>query len=494
MSYISKDKILLILILTLAAVLRLAFLPKLMVFTPDEEYQLYLANTIIKNFHIIWIGVSTLGFDFYMGPFWIYIIYPFVALFKGDPIVLGYISSILGVFTTFLLYFLGKKMFNNKVGIIASLIYATSALIIYYDQQPYPAGVPFLSLLITLSLFMSKYSNKWWLIFAASYGMVFHIHLSLFLTIIVALYWGYIHRGSLNKKVFLLSVMTFFLVISPLIAFDYFHRGSNITAPIRILQNSKIHTQNFNLSNRLNDLLQPFGRMWLLDPHKNNADEILNPCMVNQISTTTKANWFVSITALLLFIFFLINKDTWRNENTRLLILLSLAFLLPFIFLPVIRPIEYYLLGFFPLFFLIIASLIKFIPMNLRNVIYIVLVFFAVHGVYTVMVAKGDYGLATKKKLIVEIMQKINNQSFNLQEEGDCHKYGGWRYLFSIYGRIPVKSSEDQTFGWLYPEELSTMPAHYSVIIKESRAPININHGYNFKLNEGGFSAYIFQN
>src|SRR3990167_5328210 len=108
-----KDTILLILILTLAAVLRLAFLPKLMVFTPDEEYQLYLANTIIKNFHIIWIGVSTLGFDFYMGPFWIYIIYPFVALFKGDPIVLGYISSILGVFTTFLLYFLGKKMINN---------------------------------------------------------------------------------------------------------------------------------------------------------------------------------------------------------------------------------------------------------------------------------------------------------------------------------------------------------------------------------------------
>src|SRR3989338_10242403 len=90
---------------------------------------------------------------------------------------------------------------------------------------------------------MTKYSSKWWLLFAVSYGMIFHVHLSLFLTILVAIYWGYIQRESLSKKVFLLSVLTFLLVISPLIAFDYFHKGSNITAPIRILQNSKIHTR-----------------------------------------------------------------------------------------------------------------------------------------------------------------------------------------------------------------------------------------------------------
>ena len=91
-------------------------------------------------------------------------------------------------------------------------------------------------------------------------------------------------------------------------------------------------------------------------------------------------------------------------------------------------------------------------------------------------------------------MQKIDNRPFNLQEEGYCHKYEGWRYLFSTYARKPEQSSEDKTFGWLYPEDLSTRPAHYLVIVKENRTPDDINSGYKFKLNEGGFSAYIFEN
>ena len=95
-----------------------------------------------------------------MGPFWLYVIYPFAAFFKGDPLVLGALTSVLGVATTFLIYFLGSKMFSIKVGLLAALMYAASALMIFYDQQGYPPAVPFWSILMITALYLTKQSKN----------------------------------------------------------------------------------------------------------------------------------------------------------------------------------------------------------------------------------------------------------------------------------------------------------------------------------------------
>src|SRR5207248_1630920 len=116
-----------------------------------------------------------------------------------------------------------------------------------------------------------------------------------------------------------------------------------------------------------------------------------------------------------------------------------------------------------------------------KYLFYILLIFFVLHGIFTIFTAKGDYGLNTKKKLITEVMITIDNKPFDLSEEGACHKYEGWRYLFSIYGKKPEKSSEDNNFAWLYPNEVSNKPIKYTVIMKETRAPINTS-GYQSAL------------
>ncbi len=487
------QKYALIVILLLAAIIRLVTLSKLMVFTPDEEYLLYITQTIVKHFHIIWIGVSALGFDFYMGPLWIYIIYPFVALFQGNPLVLGVISSLLGVGAVFLLYLLGTYIFNKKVGLVAALLYASSALMVYYDQQPYPPGVPFLSLLMAISLYLTSRSNKWWIVFAISYGMVFHIHLSLFLIIIVALYWAFIQRKKLNKKILILSFLAFIITISPLIAFDYFHKASNITTPIRILQSSSKYHVNIDLGLRFNSLLQSFSRVWYLTPNRNNADEILYPCITNPLSTTTQGSLVLSAITLIGLLYFSIKKATWTNPKTRLIVLLSLSFLIPFIALPVIHPIEYYLLGFFPLLFLVMASLIESFSKKIRILAYIVIILFVIHGIFTVFTASGDFGLATKNKLIGQVMNIVGQNSYDLDQDGACHKYEGWRYLFSNYARKPAHSSEDSVFSWLYPQEVSSSATEYSVLMTEKRAPTIAPLNYKYMLEQGGFKAYVYQ-
>lgn len=486
-------KILIFLILALAAIVRLSTLSKLMVFNPDEEYLLYLAQTLVKDFHLIWIGVSALGFDVYMGPLWIYIIYPFVGLTRGDPLVLGVLTSLLGLVTTFLIFILGKKMFSEKAGLIASSLYAFSALIIYYDQQPYPPGVPFLSTFIVLSLYMTKFSNKWWFVFAIGYGLVFHIHLSLLLLIFIAIYWAFLQRKTLTKKIILLSSIIFLITISPLIIFDYFHKASNITTPLRIIQSGSRSTNSIGVDARLNSFFQSLGRLAYLDSFKNSADEILNPCFKSPVSTTTKAPWFISLTVLLFLIYFVVKKNIWKDETKRLLLLTSLSFLIPFTVLPIIRPIEYYLLGMFPIIFLMIAYVIESLSKKAKLLCYISLVIFAAYGSFTVLNANGDFGLSAKKELVLIVAEKIGNEPYDLDDAGDCQRYGGWRYLFSTYARKPERSSEDKIFSWLYPSEVTTRQVKFSIVIKETRASLPEITGYKKALSNGGFTAYIFE-
>ncbi|QQG47615.1 MAG: glycosyltransferase family 39 protein [Candidatus Woesebacteria bacterium] len=485
-------KYVLLLILTLAAVLRLLTLPRLMVFTPDEEYLVYIAQTLIKHFHIIWIGVSALGLDFYMGPFWIYIISPFLSIAHGDPLVLGVMTSLIGVGTSFLLYVVGGKLFNRKVGLIAALLYASSSLLVYYDQQPYPPAVSFLSLLMFFALYKTKFSNKWWIVFSILYGFVFHIHLSLFLIIFVAIYWAYLRKRVLNKKVIILSIVSFLVTISPLIFFDYFHKASNVTVVFRIIQTFGKSKTSVDVGTRVNNLAQAFGRIFYLKPERNNADEILYPCIIDPLSTTTKLNLIFCSVILIFFLSFFTKKDVWRDERKRLILLFSLAFLIPFLFMKIFNPIEYYLLGFFPIMILAISVKLTNFNKNLRPVLYFIVLFLVLHGIYTVLVARGDYGVNSKKVLINKVMEVVGNEPYELSEAGACHGYEGFRYLFSAYGKRPARSSEDSNFSWLWRDEVSNTPVKYKVLITETRANVVAPLDYKEKISEGGFTAYVY--
>jgi len=483
----------LFLIITGAFILRLATLSKLMVFTPDEEYILYITQTLVKHLHIIWIGVSALGFDFYMGPGLNYFLVPFIWAFKGDPIIWGIVTSILGIATCFLVYWIGGKLFSQKTGLIAAIIYGFSALLIYYDQQPYPTGVPFLSISMFISLYMTKYSKKWWILFSFLYGLVFHIHLSLVLIILIAIYWAITHRKTWDLKTLFFSLIAFLLVISPLIGFDYFHKFSNVTAPIRVVQAIGKSKNKFDLGNRLQALAKPISRIWYLDIGKSNSDEILYPCNTVLGNNATKIRWVIVLILVILVLLFLLKKDVWKDQGKRLLLLFSIPFLIPFIFLSSIGSVEYYLLGFFPIFILIIAYGITHLPKGLRFFSYVILFIFVIYNIATVFSASGSYGLITKKKIIKDVMGAIGDSTYSLSETGGpCQGNAGWGYLFSVFGRRPDNNIADKQFSWLLP--IGNMSkTKYRVLINETRFSVEVS-GYKYKLIEGGFTSYIFSN
>lgn len=495
-SFFKKPNILLFLILTASAVVRLATLEKLMVFTPDESYILYFVQTLVKNFHIIWVGVSALGFDFYMGPGWLYFLYPFVAISNNDPLVIGIISSVIGVITTYVVYWFAQKLYGTKVGLLSALFYGLSSLIVFYDQQPYPNAVPLTSLLIAISLCLSSKDKKWLYLFSFAYGAVFHLHLSLVLLIFAGIYWV-LSNKLLDRKTFFVSIAIFLAVVSPMIVFDYYHNASNITAPLRVFKSigEKDKTK-VNIGKKFNSISSALSRVWYLDQGKSNTDEILYPCNTSLEAKTTGAKLPLVLFSLVVLVSFFFGKNFLKDEKKRLFFVLSLCYIVPYLTISSINSVEYYLLGFFPLFFIMTAVFVVSLKKPLNYIFYSLIILFMIHNIQTVFRASGDYGLKTKRIMINKVMDYIDNSTYALSEEGGiCQGAAGWRYLYMSYGKLPSQSSEDKSFYWLWDEnEISKEKAKYSVVMEDKRVPVRKHEGYIEKIIEGGFNAYIYEN
>lgn len=489
-------------ILILAAFLRFYQLPDLAIFTFDEEHQITMAKTIVDNFHLIWIGVSASNIGFYLGPFWVYFTAFWLWLSEGDPLITNYVAAILGVITTFATYYISSRLFSKKAGFVASFLYATLPLFVFFDQKYLtPNPVPLLSLILFYSLYKTFQSDKWWIVFAFAFGLIFHTSLSIFPYGLLGFYFFIKQRHQISKKIITLSVLVFFLTISPLIAFDYFHNWSNITTPLRFKEFAS-NSSSAALSTRFHYLAETLGRIWYLKPGLANADEIPFACATlfkdkfptyDFDSIKTKPFLGFSLLSLGLMFWFLARRVTWKNLNTKILALSVIILAGAFLFFHG-GPFEYYLLGLFPLILIIFGYLVSTLPKNLFIISLIFITIVSILGINTVLHVNTSYGLAVKKELIGQVMGVVKQEPFELENNGVCHQYDGWRYLFSVYGRRPERSNTDQSLGWLYPEEITKIPVRYKVIMSEAKILPTDDISKAVIMEKGGFKAYILNN
>lgn len=492
-----------LLIIILAAILRFYNLPENFVFAGDEERQTILAQSIVKDFHIIWIGVNAAHLGFYLGPYWTYFTSFWLYLSEGDPLITGYISSTIGVITTLLVIVVGSVVFNRWVGILIGLLYASLPLMVFYDQRYWnPSLIPLLTHLMFLSLYKLKQNPLMAIIFSTSYGMVFHTHLSLFPIIFVAIFWIINQKIKLSKKILFLSLLSFLIMLFPLITFDYFHKGSNITTPLRFGEISSEGVNKINPIHHFKALFETLGRIWYLKPNSINSDEVIAQCAPSSRTDTKKGlavyskrfnpPLVLSFLGTGILVLFLLNRKTLQVKSHLLLGLFILAVVISFLFFPG-PSFEYYLLGIFPLILFLPGILMDYYK-KLQILVILVVLILSILGIFTVLTNRSDFGLAAKKSLVQQVIAFINTKPFEIKQTGICHTYEGWRYLFVLEGKTPERSDSDQGMGWLYADEITTNPAKYTVIMSESRVPTQFDIKGVKSFSSGGFTAYIFKN
>jgi 4-amino-4-deoxy-L-arabinose transferase-like glycosyltransferase len=216
-----------------------------MEFLGDQGRDVLIVRRFLKQGDLMFIGPQTSIGNMYLGPWYYYLIAPSLLLVNFNPIGPAVFNALVGVASVYFIWHIGKKWFNNKVGIISAILAAFSPVMIKYSTFSWnPNVMPLLSLLAVWFTWRvwqkDDYKSLIWL--AVSLALVLNSHyLGLLLFPVVGVFILLklikLFRGKENKqqrltflKVGILSIGIFLLLMSPLLIFDLKHDFANYNA------------------------------------------------------------------------------------------------------------------------------------------------------------------------------------------------------------------------------------------------------------------------
>lgn len=231
--------IILLAILLLSAFLRFYKLSEYMTFLGDEGRDALIIKKILVDYDLPLIGPPTSVGNIYLGPFYYYMMAVSMLFFWLNPVAAAGMVALIGVLTVLLIYYLGKLWFGRVAGLISAYLYAISPVNIIYSKSSWnPNPTPFFSLLSILGLYKSHCSGdyRWLILTGAAGAAAIQMHyLALILLPILAISWIKEFLGRKDQARFfwrgtVLALLAFFLIMSPLVIFDFKHNFLNYRA------------------------------------------------------------------------------------------------------------------------------------------------------------------------------------------------------------------------------------------------------------------------
>jgi len=217
-----KENIILLLILAIAVFLRFYRLPSLLAFGGDVARDYLVARDITLKGEIPLVGSPTSVPWLYQGAFFTYILGIVLWAAKYNPLSGGYFVGVMGIVGVFGIYFLGKKLFSEKVGLLSALFYSTSPLIVLFDRYPYHQSlISIFTMLFIFSLWKMKKGSKYTVLSFFLFGFLMQLELSNLVLLPVLFIWLFLYRKQINFKLLTLSILVFLFTWLPKIIFDF---------------------------------------------------------------------------------------------------------------------------------------------------------------------------------------------------------------------------------------------------------------------------------
>jgi 4-amino-4-deoxy-L-arabinose transferase-like glycosyltransferase len=254
--FFTLENVFLVLIVALAAYLRFYNLENTFMFQGDQGRDALTVANIFKEKDPVFIGPVTSIGNMYLGPFYYYFMLPFLYLSYPNPIGPVYAVAALSTITVVLIYFVAKKIFNQKMAFLATIFFTFSHVAIdlaRFSWNPNPA--PFFSILMLYFTYLAiNKKEKNWLLVSLMFSILLQLHYVTLLSFIGAAIVFFIDlkkkiKEKQSKKLLkfaLLSILIFLLSLTPLVLFDYKHEWRNAQALINIVSKE----QSFDLERK----------------------------------------------------------------------------------------------------------------------------------------------------------------------------------------------------------------------------------------------------
>lgn len=442
-----NTKFLLILILILSFLLRVYNFKSYYVFSHDQDLASWIIKDIVVNGHQRLIGQETSSQGVFIGALYYYLQIPFYLISSMNPIGAVFMSVIIGVLTTFSIYFIFTKISNTKVGLIGAFIHSASALIVFTDREVAPTmPVVLWTVWYLYGLYLIYKNNllKGLGLIAFLVGLIWHLNMALIILAPLVLISFLYSSRKLDIKSILISLIILITISSPLLLFEVKHNFSQTNAIYLSLTTEKdLKVENSKGLPKLDRVMQ-----------------LVNKNAIGIFSNYTFVRPSLITFTLILLLFYLIKAKKINPFLGTTFISWILLYIVFFTSIS-LNPSEYYFNG-MNIVWLFISSLSLSILLENRKaikVLYILVALFLITNLNFI------FRFNTDKKGYVEKMNLVNHINADRIKNGyPCISISyitkpgyelGYRYLFwlnNMHVNNPISNSPVYTI--VYPHEL----------------------------------------
>jgi len=422
----------LITLFILAFLLRFYLLPQNLFFGPEQGIDFQVIRDIVVNHKLTLIGSKTDISGIFHGPIYYYLaVLPF-AISHGNPVIVSLFFIILNSLSVFFIYFLGKIIGGQRVGLIAAVILAFSFESIVYSRwlSSPPLAIP-LSILFFYFFYRFINGSKRDLLFAA------------------------VTFGLLNQVEFLNIIFFFVIAFGLFVVFlKYFKKQNPIFITLCLLLGIGITIGTYVFFDLRHDFLISKSLLSLIGGdtgYHTSLTQTVSSVWNSEIRVFSRTIFPVSfIGSLILLLIELILLTTKIIKKEKNFYPLFIWFLFPIALLIFSRHniLDQFFVSLISLFIILTALLIDFLWQNKKIIGLIALATICIVNLYTwwdwipsnrnVFFQSTQPGLryADKIATIDEIYKDIDKKPFSFQSYTIPYwMQQGWQYLFWSYGK-----------------------------------------------------------
>jgi len=218
----------LVVILLTAAFLRFYGLPHIE-FKSDEALNLLMGIDLVEGRKFPLVGLlSSVGTE--TPATFIYLI-SLPLIFTRNPVYVSGFIALISVAAVYGCFLLARSMFNKRVGLISSALFAVNPWVLLYSRKIWHQDfLPFFTVGFFYSLYKGAIEEKYGYLLLAScfLALITQIHMSTigFICIFLYILWSYKHK--IPSKYFAASAALFGLLYVPYLIYDIQHNFINI--------------------------------------------------------------------------------------------------------------------------------------------------------------------------------------------------------------------------------------------------------------------------
>lgn len=224
-----------------------------LLFHTDIARDFYLMKDIWDNKHLTLIGARAGGLTgWFHGPLWLYLNLPAYILSSGNPVIVGWFWLSLHLLTCVSVFVVAKKIFNDKVAFISTLVYSTITIL---DVHGYinPQGALIIFPIFFYFYWKYKQTNKTINLVLSLFltGIMIQFQIAFGAPLLILIFIDNVLTTIKDKKIS--RFLVYFILLIPLSSYILFELRHNFIQ-IRSISGLVKTTANLNLIEKIKSI------------------------------------------------------------------------------------------------------------------------------------------------------------------------------------------------------------------------------------------------